>query len=147
MQDLFVRRMSESDVRSDTRLLGDFAGIYCRGVHPDAPRRALSSDGATLGVYGRRIPVVCEECAELLSHAERRRAMCPKSPKPFCSNCDTHCYSPVMRDRMREVMRYAGPRSMFTRHALAGVKHLLESRRTASETRRDAAAETNEEEL
>ena len=136
MPDAFAEKMTDADARSDTRLLGDFTGIYCRGKHRGASRVALVSPGVDLGVYGRRAPLVCEECAELLRYAEKRRAFCPKRPKPFCSHCDTHCYSTEMRERMRDVMRYAGPRSMFTRHAVAGVRHLLEGRRAASAARR-----------
>jgi len=129
MQDKFASRMADRHVRSDTRLLGDFAAIHCRGTHAGATRAALASDAATLGVYGKRPPVVCEECAELLRYAERRRAYCPKDPKPFCSYCDTQCYSAEMREQMRDVMRYAGPRSMFTRHFFAGIKHVIGGRR------------------
>jgi hypothetical protein len=145
MQDRFTVRMSDPGVRADARLLGDFTGIYCRGRHKSAVRGALVSDGAALGTYGRGLPVVCDDCAELLRYAERRRAFCPKDPKPFCSNCDTHCYQQGMRDRMREVMRYAGPRSMFTRHAITGVRHLFEGRKAHRMARLEAAP-TNEKE-
>ena len=129
MQERFARGMSDPQARADARLLGDFTATYCRGRHQGVPREVLVSDGAVLGVYGQRTPVVCAECADLLRYAEQRRASCPKDPKPFCSNCDTHCYRQGMRDRVREVMRYAGPRSMFTRHAFAGVRHVIEGRK------------------
>lgn len=141
MSDRFADRMADPKAAADTRLLGDFAGIYCRGNHRTAPRVALVSDGATIGVYGRRVPVVCDECADLLRYAEQRRAFCPKAPKPFCSNCDTHCYKPAMRDAMRDVMRYAGPRSVFHGYALQGVRHLIESRAA----RRAAGSSTDKE--
>lgn len=141
MQERFTRRMADPNVRADARLVGDFAGIYCRGNHRATHREPLVSDGAALGVYGRTPPVVCAGCADLVRYAERRRASCPKDPKPFCSNCDTHCYTPGMRDRVREVMRYAGPRSMFTRHALAGVRHLIEGRKVRNRARHAAVAE------
>ena len=144
MQERFARGMSDPKARADTRLLGDFTGIYCRGRHAGASRRGLVSEGTSLGVYGRRTPVLCDECAELVRYAEQRRALCPKDPKPFCSNCDTHCYKPAMRESVREVMRYSGPRSMFTRHAFAGVKHLIEGRKARNEARRVVAAETKE---
>lgn len=129
MSDRFAEKMSQRDVRADTRLLGDFTGIYCRGRHRGAVRAPLVSEGVGAGVYGRRVPSVCDECAELLRYAERRRAMCPKDPKPFCSDCDTHCYEPGMRDSMREVMRYSGPRSVFRGYAIQGIRHLIQSRR------------------
>ncbi len=141
MNERFAEKMRDPKVVKDTRLLGDFAAIYCRGVHDGCERRALVSDGVALGVYGRKVPVVCDECAALLVYAEKRRALCPKDPKPFCSYCDTHCYGPEMREYMREVMRYAGPRSMWHGHAIDGVRHLLEGRRA----RRDMEARAESE--
>jgi len=145
MQDRFAEKMGDAKARSDTRLLGDFTRIYCRGVHAGAPRTALASDGADLGIYGHRPPVVCAECAQLLRYAEKRRAYCPKDPKPFCSYCDTHCYTAEMRERMREVMRYAGPRSLLHGHAIDGVKHLIEGRRARTAAARAAAEPTDKE--
>lgn len=135
MSDRFTEQMRDPQVTKDTRLLGDFSVIYCRGVHADATRVPLVSDGAALGVYGKKLPVVCEQCAGLLRYAEKRRAYCPKDPKPFCSHCDTHCYKPEMRESMREVMRYAGPRSMLHGHAIDGIKHLIEGRKAKKEMR------------
>jgi hypothetical protein len=145
MLDRFADRMADDKARSDTRLLGDFTSVYCSGVHRGAARAPLASEGADLGVYGRKRPEVCDECAELLRYAEKRRAFCPKDPKPFCSYCDTHCYSADMRDRMREVMRYAGPRSILHGHAIDGVKHLIEGRKARAAAARAAAGSTDKE--
>lgn len=30
--------------------------------------------------------------------------------KTFCAHCKVHCYKPEMRERIRQVMRYSGPR-------------------------------------
>jgi hypothetical protein len=128
MNQRFRDRMSDPEVVHDTRLLGDFCVIYCKGNHAGRERIPLTSDAATLGVY-RKSPVVCEECAELLRYAEQRRASCSKEPKPFCSYCDTHCYKPEMRESMREVMRYSGPRSVMHGHAIDSVRHLIDGRR------------------
>jgi hypothetical protein len=129
----FAEKMHDEQVIKDTRLLGDFSVIYCRGNHPEAVRVPLESEGASLGAYGRKLPTVCEECAQLLRYAEKRRAYCPKDPKPFCSYCDTHCYSGEMREFMREVMRYSGPRSVTRGHAIDSMRHLIEGRRAKRE--------------
>ncbi len=146
MSDRFAEKMRDKDVVKDTRLLADFAVIHCRGLHPHAERAPLVSDGQALGVYGRTAPEVCDECAELLAYAERRRAFCPKEPKPFCSYCDTHCYRPEMRERMRDVMRYSGPRSILRGHAIDSVRHVIAGRKAkreaeASRATRDSAGE------
>jgi hypothetical protein len=129
MNETFVRKMLEPAVAGDTRLLGDFTVIYCKGNHADAVKAPLASDGASVGVYGPRPPVVCASCADLLTYAEKRRAHCPKDPKPFCSHCDTHCYSPEQAEHMREVMRYAGPRSVLHGHAVDGIRHVIDGRK------------------
>lgn len=131
-------RLEDRKVTGDIRVLGDFVGIRCAGVHRDREKARFVSEAATAGVYGGSVPVVCEECAALLSYAERRRVACPKEPKPFCSACDTHCYRPDMREAIREVMRYSGPRSIFRGHALAALRHLLQTRRTRGHASGDA---------
>jgi hypothetical protein len=142
MNERFADRMKDPNVAHDTRLLGDFAVIYCTGKHKGAARAPLGSDGARLGVY-RKVPVVCEECAELLAYAEKRRAFCPKDPKPFCSYCDTHCYNREARDLMRDVMRYAGPRSIVHGHAIDAVRHAFAARQAKAQAR--SAETTNKE--
>jgi hypothetical protein len=145
MQDGFARKMTDDKARADTRLLGDFTQIHCRGRHAGATRTVLRSDAGDLGVYGGHVPVVCDRCADLLRYAEKRRAYCPKDPKPFCSHCDTHCYTTNMRERMREVMRYAGPRSLLHGHAIDGVKHLIEGRKSRAAAARTAEQHTDKE--
>lgn len=141
MSDRYEERMKDTKVVHDTRLLGDFAEMYCKGNHPEAAREPLESRAASLGVYGRKVPVVCDRCAELLAYAETRRAFCvqdrPGHPKPFCSHCETQCYKPEMAAQMRDVMRYSGPRSMLHGHAVDGVRHMIEGRRAkkAADTR------------
>jgi hypothetical protein len=129
MNEKFAASMSAGKVRHDTRVLGDFVAIYCKGNHAERERVALTSDATSLGVYGRKTPVVCEECADHLRYAEARRAYCPKDPKPFCAHCDTHCYRPAEAEWQRQMMRYAGPKSMWHGHAIDGVKHMLEGRK------------------
>jgi hypothetical protein len=47
-------------------------------------------------------------------------------------HCPVHCYQPRMRESIREVMRYAGPR-MLTRHPFLAVAHLIEGGKPAPE--------------
>ena len=72
---------------------------------------------------------LCPECSELLDYATCRLDRCPFGPqKTTCASCPIHCYKPQMRDRVKEVMRYAGPR-MLLRHPILAVRHLLDGRR------------------
>lgn len=144
MNDKFVAAMSDTSVRHDTRVLGDFVAIYCKGNHTHRERTRLVSDADSLGVYRRRTPVLCEECAGHLRYAEARRAYCPKDPKPFCAHCDTHCYRSAEAEWQRQMMRYAGPRSVWHGHAIDGIKHVMEGRkwRKLAEQRASAGAAT-----
>ncbi len=65
----------------------------------------------------------CSDCDELLHYARERLGKCPfGAGKPKCSRCRIHCYRPEMRDRIRAVMRFAGPR-MLLKHPLLAAAH------------------------
>jgi hypothetical protein len=85
--------------------------MYCRGHH---------GPGET---------PLCPECSALLDYASRRLDRCVfGDAKPTCANCVVHCYSADMRERVRTVMRWAGPRILF-RHPILALFHKLDGRR------------------
>lgn len=56
---------------------------------------------------------LCSDCEELLRYALARLDRCPfGEKKSSCKKCTVHCYKPAMRERMRLVMRFSGPRMM-----------------------------------
>lgn len=67
---------------------------------------------------------VCDSCRQLQS------TLLPVGPWPFgerkpaCRNCKVHCYKPEMRERMRRVMHYAGPR-MLWHYPWDAIRHLF----------------------
>jgi len=132
----FREALTHADVRKDITTLGDFTAIYCTGTHKDRDRTTLASDAATLGAYGAKVPVLCEECTTHLRYAEARRAYCTKDPKPFCAHCDSHCYKREESEWQRQMMRYSGPRSAFHGYAIEGIKHALEARKWRREAAR-----------
>ena len=72
---------------------------------------------------------LCEACANLDSYAKLRSDKCPfMETKTFCSNCKVHCYKPEMREKIREVMRFSGPR-MILYHPVLAVRHVIESKK------------------
>ncbi|MDJ0808018.1 MAG: nitrous oxide-stimulated promoter family protein [Gammaproteobacteria bacterium] len=76
---------------------------------------------------------LCNECHQLLKYAHRRLDTCPfQETKPACNQCQVHCYSTMMRDRVKSVMRYAGPR-MTLRHPVLSLYHLLDKLREVPE--------------
>lgn len=42
--------------------------------------------------------------------------------------CRVHCYKPAMREKIRAVMRFSGPRMIF-HHPVAAVWHVIETKR------------------
>lgn len=111
---------------SDVILMGDFVSWYCRGNHKDRPKhevRLLSHEIAH--TPAKHLLHLCDECEEFLRYAEKRTAFCQQTPKPFCSTCSIKCYSHRMEEYSRKVMRYSGPRSLFSRHFLLALRHIL----------------------
>lgn len=125
----FTQRVADPKVAHDIRVVSGLIEIYCKGTHQDRSRSPLDSAASQLGVYGSHPPKMCEECADHARYAETRRAYCPQDPKPFCAHCETHCYKPDEAEWERRVMRYAGPRSLFSRYASDAIKHMRDSRR------------------
>ncbi len=125
MNGTFVRRVADPHVRHDMRIMGDFVGMWCAAKHAGRTRRAASTEGVELGLYGPEAPTVCDECATHLAYAERRRAYCPRDPKPYCAHCETQCYAPEEREWQREMMRFAGPRAWMRGHLLDAVRHMM----------------------
>jgi predicted amidophosphoribosyltransferase len=92
----------EKEVRTVERMID----IFCQGQHG-------KPDG------------LCRECRTLFDYVIQRLQRCPlRENKPRCSQCPVHCYKPDMREKIRAVMKYAGPRMLF-RHPLLSVGHYL----------------------
>lgn len=65
------------------------------------------------------------ECQQLHDYALARIEHCPfMETKTFCSACKVHCYQPEMREKIRTVMRWAGPR-MLPVHPVLSIKHVI----------------------
>jgi len=72
---------------------------------------------------------LCTECKTLTEYAAERSDRCPfMENKTFCSNCKVHCYKPDMREKIREVMRFSGPR-MILYHPVMAIRHVIESKK------------------
>ncbi len=102
--------MTHPRMRRERRTVELMIRLYCRDHH--------QSTGE-----------LCPDCRELLEYARLRLAHCPfQENKTTCGNCPIHCYKPALREKIRTVMRYAGPRLAW-RHPLLALGHLLDSRR------------------
>ncbi len=98
----------ESRREREKRMVSLMISLYCHKNH---------------GVHGE----ICSDCRELRDYAMLRSDQCPfMETKTFCSNCKVHCYKAEMREKIREVMRFSGPR-MLLYHPLMAICHRIES--------------------
>ena len=96
--------------RSEQEMVRKMIEIYCRGKHK-------SKKGC-----------LCPQCQALADYARARTQRCPRmAEKTFCSACPHPCYKPQLREEMKRVMRYAGPR-MLLHDPVAALRHLLLTR-------------------
>ena len=80
---------------------------------------------------------LCPECTALNDYARSRSDRCPfMEEKTFCSNCRVHCYQPEMREEIRKVMRFSGPRMIFY-HPVMAIRHVIASQREARRVKHD----------
>ncbi|NTU89008.1 MAG: hypothetical protein HGA54_03745 [Actinobacteria bacterium] len=124
MDERFIERMGDKRVAQDCATLAGLTEIYCEDNHSERKRTLYISEGTQIGAYpAKKIPQLCDECAEHLRYGERKRALCRKEPRPSCKECDIHCYAPSEAQWQRESMKYAGKRAMFRGHFMDAVRH------------------------
>ena len=69
--------------------------------------------------------LLCPDCVELLHYAHSRLDRCPfGEKKKACKQCAIHCYKPAMREKMKQVMRFSGPR-MILYAPVEAIRHIL----------------------
>lgn len=104
------RNMQKEDKREKEKQIVDLMlRIYCKYKHTGEKHEEK----------------LCEECEKLRAYARTRVDKCPfMETKTFCSNCRVHCYRKDMREKIRDVMRFSGPRMLFY-HPVMAVKHVL----------------------
>ncbi len=91
----------------EKKTVSEMISLYCRKNH------------------GTKKGLLCDECRQLLDYATARSDKCPfMENKTFCSNCKVHCYKPEMREKIRIVMRFSGPR-MIMYHPVMAIRHVI----------------------
>ena len=109
-QDINSKRENEK------KMVSYMIALYCKKQH-----------GAKKGADGT--VCLCDSCSLLQQYAMERSDKCPfMENKTFCSNCKVHCYKPEMREKIRAVMRFSGPRMIFS-HPIAAISHVMDNKR------------------
>ena len=104
---LRMARKEKMQREREKRMVSQMIALYCRKQHHTL-RGSL-----------------CPECQQLHDYALARIEHCPfMETKTFCSACKVHCYQPEMREKIRTVMRWAGPR-MLPVHPVLSIKHVI----------------------
>ncbi len=94
-------------IKLEKEVIDAMIKIYCRGRH-SSPKNEL-----------------CEDCRKLKEYSFKKLDNCPfKERKPSCRQCTIHCYEDDMRQKIREVMRYSGPK-LLSHAPLAWLKFKL----------------------
>ena len=96
-------------IEREKRTIAKMIALYCRAHHH--PKGAL-----------------CNECSALQRYALARVDKCLFGEnKPVCVECTVHCYKKDMREKVKHVMRFSGPRMLF-RHPYLAVMHMIDKR-------------------
>ncbi len=100
----------EKKRKKEQQVVGLMIALYCRKNH--GGKHSL-----------------CPSCQALADYAMLRSQNCPfMEQKTFCANCKVHCYKPAMREEIRSVMRFSGPR-MLLYHPILAIWHLICSKK------------------
>lgn len=109
MSNMSYRSITDKRER-EKKIVGDMIKIYCRKKHKSKTK-------------------LCFECNELHEYAILRSDKCTyMETKTFCNNCNTHCYKTDMRQKIKEVMRFSGPRMIFY-HPVVAIRHVIETKK------------------
>ena len=99
----------DSKKSKEIKVLADFISVFCREKHrTEAKDIFVSSEPRLAGILGNKDIMLCQDCRKLLSHGIAKLLLCPYDPKPMCKKCETHCYAPGYREKIRQVMRFSG---------------------------------------
>lgn len=105
-----MMKTTESKREQEKKMVSQMIALYCKKQHHTQGH-------------------LCQDCAALREYACQRSDKCPfMETKIFCSNCRVHCYKPKMREKIRAVMRFSGPRMIF-HHPVMAARHLIETKK------------------
>ncbi|MEI7596719.1 MAG: nitrous oxide-stimulated promoter family protein [Bacteroidota bacterium] len=83
-----------SQIQHEKETISLMIGLYCRKKH--------------------QTNVLCLDCKELLNYTFFKIENCIfGEEKPTCKSCSVHCYQKIQREKVREIMRFAGPRMIW----------------------------------
>jgi len=80
--------------------------------------------------HGTKGKTLCNDCKALLEYVFFKTDNCVfGTNKPACQACPVHCYSKANKEKIKEVMRFAGPRMLF-KHPVDTLRHFINLHKT-----------------
>lgn len=93
-------------IEKEKEIVGLMIKLYCIKHHMDADSP-------------------CHQCLEILEYAKKQLNGCKHGDsKGFCSKCTAPCYRQDMRARIKEIMKFSGPR-LILYEPYEFVKHII----------------------
>ena len=109
--------------KKEKKLIPVMIKKYCHGMHKTKGKE------------------ICADCHELTEYALFRLEKCPfKVDKKFCSFCKIHCYKPEMREKIKAVMKYSGPRMLLS-HPIFAISHVVQMIKYKKQLKKKGEAE------
>ena len=72
--------------------------------------------------------ILCDECSKLEAYAFTKLSKCNfGSEKPVCNKCTIHCYHKDYREKIKQVMRFSGPK-MLIKNPILAIWHFIDAR-------------------
>ena len=97
-------------IQKEKETVEKFIHLYCEKKHESSSK------------------TLCSKCQNLLEYSHQRLDQCQyREDKPTCRKCPVHCYRPIMREEIRQVMRFSGPRIVFRAPAV-WIRHKIHDR-------------------
>ncbi|WP_455520983.1 nitrous oxide-stimulated promoter family protein [Parvimonas micra] len=100
-----MKKSIEKKRDREKKVISEMVKLYCRKNHK---KREL-----------------CDECKEVLNYSLKRIDNCQcVETKLFCSSCKFSLYSPRDKEKVKQIMKFSGPRILF-HHPLLVISHML----------------------
>lgn len=100
-----MKKSVEKKRDREKKVITEMVKLYCRKNHKNGE--------------------LCDECNEVLNYSLKRIDNCKfMETKTFCSNCKSPCYSLKMKEKIKQIMKFSGPR-MLLYHPILVIYHII----------------------
>lgn len=99
-------------IESEKKIVGLMIELYCNKKHEKKEK-------------------LCDSCKLIFDYAMERLSHCRfGEEKSTCQKCPVHCYRRDMKENIKIIMRFSGPRMMIY-HPIEAFRHLMRNHQTS----------------